>query len=91
MISLILIPIMNINYICRAKKFLAFIQVTLKIRPLPPVVRYGSLVFPDWDSGFYFEREVARQRLQPSSIRLMDNEQVSTCYRQTAPYWTQLL
>ncbi|XP_045772093.1 alkyldihydroxyacetonephosphate synthase isoform X1 [Maniola jurtina] len=50
-------------------------EVTLKIRPLPPVVRYGSLVFPDWDSGFYFEREVARQRLQPSSIRLMDNEQ----------------
>ncbi|CAH2106121.1 unnamed protein product [Euphydryas editha] len=50
-------------------------EVTLKIRPLPPVVRYGSLVFPDWESGFYFEREVARQRLQPSSIRLMDNEQ----------------
>lgn len=50
-------------------------EVTLKIRPLPPVTRYGSLVFPDWDSGFHFEREVARQRLQPSSIRLMDNEQ----------------
>ncbi|XP_026729119.1 alkyldihydroxyacetonephosphate synthase [Trichoplusia ni] len=50
-------------------------EVTLKIRPLPPVVRYGSLVFPDWESGFHFEREVARQRLQPSSIRLMDNEQ----------------
>ncbi|KAJ2939722.1 hypothetical protein O0L34_g17915 [Tuta absoluta] len=50
-------------------------EVTLKIRPLPPVVRYGSLVFPDWDSGFYFEREVAKQRLQPASIRLMDNEQ----------------
>ncbi|KAL4708720.1 hypothetical protein ACJJTC_017399 [Scirpophaga incertulas] len=50
-------------------------EVTLKIRPVPPVIRYGSLVFPDWDSGFYFEREVAKQRLQPSSIRLMDNEQ----------------
>ncbi|GBP29196.1 Alkyldihydroxyacetonephosphate synthase [Eumeta japonica] len=50
-------------------------EATLKIRPLPPVVRYGSLVFPDWDSGFYFEKEVARKRLQPSSIRLMDNEQ----------------
>ncbi|XP_060802916.1 alkyldihydroxyacetonephosphate synthase [Amyelois transitella] len=50
-------------------------EVTIKIRPLPPVVRYGSLVFPDWESGFHFEREVARQRLQPSSIRLMDNEQ----------------
>ncbi|CAK1547452.1 unnamed protein product [Leptosia nina] len=50
-------------------------EVTLKIRPLPSIVRYGSLVFPDWESGFHFEREVARQRLQPSSIRLMDNEQ----------------
>ncbi|XP_068631826.1 alkylglycerone-phosphate synthase [Battus philenor] len=50
-------------------------EVTLKIRPLPPLVRYGSLVFPDWEAGFQFEREVARQRLQPSSIRLMDNEQ----------------
>ncbi|XP_026324874.1 alkyldihydroxyacetonephosphate synthase [Hyposmocoma kahamanoa] len=50
-------------------------EVTIKIRPLPPITRYGSLVFPDWESGFYFEREVARQRLQPSSIRLMDNEQ----------------
>ncbi|XP_045497664.1 alkyldihydroxyacetonephosphate synthase [Colias croceus] len=50
-------------------------EVTLKIRPLPPVVRYGSLVFPGWEEGFHFEREVARRRLQPSSIRLMDNEQ----------------
>ncbi|CAB3251985.1 unnamed protein product [Arctia plantaginis] len=50
-------------------------EVVIKIRPLPPVVCYGSLVFPNWESGFYFEREVARQRLQPSSIRLMDNEQ----------------
>ncbi|XP_063825120.1 alkyldihydroxyacetonephosphate synthase [Ostrinia nubilalis] len=50
-------------------------EVTLKIRPIPAVTRYGSLVFPDWESGFHFEWEVARQRLQPSSIRLMDNEQ----------------
>lgn len=52
-------------------------QVVIKIRPVPAVTRYGSLVFPDWESGFWFEREVARKRLQPSSIRLMDNEQVS--------------
>ncbi|KAJ0177400.1 hypothetical protein K1T71_007409 [Dendrolimus kikuchii] len=50
-------------------------EVVLKIRPLPAVTRYGSLVFPDWESGFRFEREVAKLRLQPSSIRLMDNEQ----------------
>ncbi|RVE45388.1 hypothetical protein evm_009960 [Chilo suppressalis] len=51
------------------------IKVTIKIRPVPAVTRYGSLVFPDWESGFHFEREVARRRMQPSSIRLMDNEQ----------------
>lgn len=50
-------------------------EVVIKIRPVPAVTRYGSLVFPDWESGFWFEREVARKRLQPSSIRLMDNEQ----------------
>lgn len=37
--------------------------------------KYGSLVFPDFESGFQAIREVARQRAQPSSIRLMDNEQ----------------
>ncbi|XP_063381008.1 alkyldihydroxyacetonephosphate synthase [Cydia fagiglandana] len=50
-------------------------EVTIKVRPLPPVTRYGSLVFPAWESGVAFEREVAEKRLQPSSIRLMDNDQ----------------
>lgn len=50
-------------------------EVTIKVRPLPPVTRYGSLVFPAWERGVAFEREVAERRLQPSSIRLMDNDQ----------------
>lgn len=50
-------------------------EVVLKIRPLPKCTKYGSLVFPDFDSGVRCMREVARQRCQPSSIRLMDNEQ----------------
>lgn len=50
-------------------------EVVLKVRPLPPVKRYGSLVFPDFDSGVRFMREVARRRCQPASVRLMDNEQ----------------
>ncbi|KAI8436224.1 hypothetical protein MSG28_004291 [Choristoneura fumiferana] len=50
-------------------------EVTLKVRPLPPVTRYGSLVFPGWEAGVRFEREVAELRLQPASIRLMDNDQ----------------
>ncbi|XP_064551908.1 alkyldihydroxyacetonephosphate synthase [Drosophila montana] len=50
-------------------------EVVLKVRPLPPVQRYGSLVFPDFEQGVLFMREVARRRCQPASVRLMDNEQ----------------
>ncbi|CAL4068319.1 unnamed protein product, partial [Meganyctiphanes norvegica] len=50
-------------------------DVTLKVRPVPPVQRYGSIVFPDFSSGVNCMREVAFHRCQPASIRLMDNEQ----------------
>ena len=50
-------------------------EVVIKIRPLPQVKRYGSLVFPDFGSGIRCLREVARERMQPASIRLIDNEQ----------------
>lgn len=50
-------------------------EVVLKIRPLPEKKQYGSLVFPDFKSGVLCLREVAKQRLQPASIRLIDNEQ----------------
>ncbi|XP_043463911.1 alkyldihydroxyacetonephosphate synthase [Leptopilina heterotoma] len=50
-------------------------EVVFKIRPLPQVVKYGSIVFPDFSSGVCAMREVAKQRCQPASIRLMDNEQ----------------
>ncbi|CAG5125360.1 unnamed protein product, partial [Candidula unifasciata] len=50
-------------------------EVTLKIRPLPPCKKYGSIVFPDFEHGVNCMREVAKQRCAPASIRLMDNEQ----------------
>lgn len=50
-------------------------EVIIKIRPLPKCKKYGSIVFPNFESGVKCMREVARQRCQPSSIRLMDNEQ----------------
>lgn len=50
-------------------------EVLLKVRPVPPVKKYGSLVFPDFSSGVKCLREIARRRCQPASIRLMDNEQ----------------
>ena len=33
-------------------------EVELKIRPLPTVVKYGSVVFPDFESGINALREV---------------------------------
>lgn len=50
-------------------------EVTLKIRPLPTCKKFGSIVFPNFESGVKFMREVARQRCQPASVRLMDNLQ----------------
>ncbi|XP_049801936.1 alkyldihydroxyacetonephosphate synthase isoform X2 [Schistocerca nitens] len=50
-------------------------EVVIKTRPLPECKRYGSIVFPDFESGVACMREIALQRCQPASVRLMDNEQ----------------
>ena len=50
-------------------------EVTIKIRPTPEVRKYGSIVFPDFANGVACLHEIARQRVAPASIRLMDNEQ----------------
>lgn len=50
-------------------------EVIIKIRPVPKSRKYGSIVFPNFELGFHAVREIARNRYQPSSIRLMDNEQ----------------
>ncbi|XP_014484412.1 PREDICTED: alkyldihydroxyacetonephosphate synthase [Dinoponera quadriceps] len=50
-------------------------DVVMKIRPLPRVMKYGSVVFPNFQSGVQALREIAKERCQPASIRLMDNEQ----------------
>ncbi|XP_065340541.1 alkyldihydroxyacetonephosphate synthase, peroxisomal [Cloeon dipterum] len=50
-------------------------EVVLKIRPLPACKKYGSIIFPDFESGVNCMREIAKKRCQPASIRLVDNEQ----------------
>ena len=50
-------------------------EVTMKIRPIAECQKYGSIVFPDFESGVLCLREIARARCAPASIRLMDNEQ----------------
>lgn len=36
-------------------------EVVLKVRPVPNVVKYGSVVFPNFESGVQALREVRRQ------------------------------
>lgn len=50
-------------------------EAVIKIRPQPEVIRYGSILFSCFEDGVRCLREVARRRLKPASIRLMDNEQ----------------
>uniref|UniRef100_F1KYD5 Alkylglycerone-phosphate synthase n=1 Tax=Ascaris suum TaxID=6253 RepID=F1KYD5_ASCSU len=50
-------------------------EVTIKVFPLPEVKKYGSIVFPTFEHGVDFFREVAKQQCQPASLRLVDNEQ----------------
>ncbi|XP_001866501.2 alkyldihydroxyacetonephosphate synthase [Culex quinquefasciatus] len=50
-------------------------EAVVQIRRVPDVRHYESLVFPNFESGVRCLREVAEKRLQPTSIRLIDNIQ----------------
>eukprot|EP01006_Ploeotia_vitrea_P036000 TRINITY_DN65957_c11_g2_i1.p2 TRINITY_DN65957_c11_g2~~TRINITY_DN65957_c11_g2_i1.p2 ORF type:complete len:546 (+),score=296.86 TRINITY_DN65957_c11_g2_i1:186-1823(+) len=50
-------------------------EAVVRVRSLPEVRRYGSLVFPDFESGVAFMHEVAMKRCAPACIRLVDNMQ----------------
>jgi len=47
----------------------------VKVQPLPECQIFGAIVFPRFEDGISFMREVAYYRLQPASLRLVDNEQ----------------
>ncbi|VDN06250.1 unnamed protein product [Thelazia callipaeda] len=54
-------------------------EATLKIFPKPEVKKYGSFLFPTFEIGVNFFRDVAKrlvfQQCQCASMRLVDNEQ----------------
>jgi len=50
-------------------------EAVLRLRPLTEMKKFGSIVFPDFESGVACMREVAKQRVAPASIRLVDNMQ----------------
>jgi alkyldihydroxyacetonephosphate synthase len=68
-------------------------EATVKIFPLPECKKYGSIVFPNFHSGVEFFREVARLRIQPASLRLVDNEQFimgQALKMKAESYWQEL-
>merc|ERR1712216_924820 len=50
----------------------------VRVQPLPEVVEYQSVVFPNWDQGALWMKHVAKlpEALRPASCRLMDNRQL---------------
>ncbi|XP_066933176.1 alkyldihydroxyacetonephosphate synthase, peroxisomal-like [Clytia hemisphaerica] len=69
-------------------------EVTLKIRPLPEIKAYGSVVFPNFKAGVLSLREVALRKCAPASIRLMDNEQFlfgQALKAGSTPFWTKIM
>jgi len=50
-------------------------EVTLRVAPVPPVQKFASFVFPSFAEGVNFMFKVARARIWPASLRLMDNDQ----------------
>jgi alkyldihydroxyacetonephosphate synthase len=50
-------------------------ECVLKIRPLPEVRIFDSIIFYDWESGIQFMHAVSKTKNWPTSIRLVDNAQ----------------
>lgn len=48
-------------------------EAILRIRPIPPIKKFGSVVFPDFELGIKFMEDMAKNRIFPASIRLVDN------------------
>jgi len=50
-------------------------EVVLRVRPIPKVKIYDSLIFPNYDIGIKFMHAVSRTSCWPTSLRLVDNTQ----------------
>lgn len=50
-------------------------SAVVKLFPLPEAQEYGSVLFPTYESGFAFMRELVRSGEPPASCRLVDNLQ----------------
>lgn len=50
-------------------------EAIIRVRPIPEVSKFQSLVFPSFEIGQRFMEEMSKQRVYPTSLRLVDNEQ----------------
>jgi len=50
-------------------------EAIIRVRPVPEKVEYGSFIFPNMEIGIRFMEEMAKQRMYPTSLRLVDNIQ----------------
>jgi alkyldihydroxyacetonephosphate synthase len=50
-------------------------EAIVKIRKVPEVKKFGSVIFPDMESGIKFMEQAGRQGIWAASMRLMDNLQ----------------
>ena len=48
-------------------------EAVVRVRLIPEVKEYSSIVFPNFEVGIKYLDEVARSRCLPASIRLVDN------------------
>lgn len=52
-------------------------DVTLKVKPLPQVRIFDSMLFHDFEVGIKFMHDVSKTKWWPASLRLLDNTQFS--------------
>jgi alkyldihydroxyacetonephosphate synthase len=50
-------------------------EAVMRVRPIPEVKEYSSIIFHDFEIGIKFMDEVARSRNWPASLRVVDNTQ----------------
>jgi alkyldihydroxyacetonephosphate synthase len=50
-------------------------HAVVKIFPLPEVELYDAILFPTFEKGFAFLRDLTRSGVLPASVRLVDNQQ----------------
>jgi alkyldihydroxyacetonephosphate synthase len=50
-------------------------SAVVKLFPLPEAQEYGSVLFPTFEDGYGFMRELTRKSTPPASVRLVDNLQ----------------